>query len=165
MTDSTHFRFVSREDRHLNDMRQYEVLFEHHSPSAFALSVGSPIMASFIAGLAMFRFALQITLASSYLISPIPTLLAGPPLTTASGSLMSMSLTNVLGNFSTHNSIPSCNGAKYGFQLNLQSCQEALRRIPSGTIPLSFGNRGYDFSVQTPRRISSRKCHSLRALV
>ena len=148
-------------------MRQYAGAFEHHSPSAFA---GSSIMASFITGLAMFRLALQMSLASTFLISPLPVLLARLPLTTASSSLMSKSLSHVSSNFSTHttlhsdlsiSSIPSCSGAEYGFRLNRQSCEEASRRMPAGTIPLPFGNRGYDFPVQTPRRISSRKCKPL----
>lgn len=50
-----------------------------------------------------------------------------------------------------------CNGDRFGYNLQLVSCRDALDGIIDSTVSASFGARGHGFDVQLPRRFSSGK--------
>ena len=50
----------------------------------------------------------------------------------------------------------SCNGKAYGKNLNIRSCLEALSKMPTGSRPLTFGQRGHgDWEGNLPLRVLS----------
>ena len=54
---------------------------------------------------------------------------------------------------------PVCNGTLLGYNMNRYSCLQAWNTIPTGTAPVSFGDRAHGFfEVPLPRRFSGREC-------
>lgn len=52
---------------------------------------------------------------------------------------------------------PECRGKMFGHNLDLVTCYQAAGKIPQSQIPVKFGDRGYGYDIQLPRRFSSRK--------